>query len=178
MNKISTHHDAHNIELYQSADGQIELKVALDHDTVWLTQAQIAMLFDVSPQNITMHLKKVYAEAELSELATCKDFLQVQAEGERTVERKRKHYNLDAIISVGYRVNSARATQFRIWATRTLKQHLVQGYTLNQHRLKERGIEFEQVLALLSSTLINQHLVKSIDDPLGGTFYFTQRASS
>jgi prophage maintenance system killer protein len=147
------------IQLFKSHDGNISLEVSLSHDTVWLTQAQIAELFSVSPQNITMHLKKIYAEQELTEDSTCKDFLQVQFEGEREVSRTRKHYNLDVIISVGYRINSGRATQFRIWATQTLKQHLVQGYTLNQKRLKERGIEFEQVIQLLSQTLENQSLV-------------------
>ena len=164
--------------IYQTSNQEIRVDVFIEDETIWMTQKSMGELFSTTPQNITLHLKNIYEASELIEVSTCKEFLQVQAEGERTVERKRKHYNLDAIISVGYRVNSARATQFRIWATRTLKHHLVQGYTLNQHRLKERGIEFEQVLALLSSTLINQHLVKSIDDPLGGTFYFTQRASS
>ena len=107
------------IQLFKSHDGNISLEVSLSHDTVWLTQAQIAELFSVSPQNITMHLKKIYAEQELTEDSTCKDFLQVQFEGEREVSRTRKHYNLDAIISVGYRINSGRATQFRIWATQT-----------------------------------------------------------
>jgi len=147
------------IEIYQSDDGQLELKVALDDETLWLTQAQLAELFQVKPQNITMHLKNIFADGELQEEATCKDFLQVQNEGGREVKRKRKFYNLDAIISVGYRVNSSRATQFRIWATRTLKQHLVEGYTLNQRRLQERGIEFEQAISLLSRTLENQQLV-------------------
>jgi len=146
-------------EIYIANDGQLELEVPLDHETVWLTQAQLAELFDVKPQNITMHLKNIFADNELDESATCKDFLQVQQEGQREVKRKRKFYNLDAIISVGYRVNSSRATQFRIWATRTLKQHLLEGYSLNQRRLQQRGIELEQVLGLLSSTLANQQLV-------------------
>lgn len=141
------------IEIFTTQDGQAQLRVALDKDTVWLTQAQIAELFSVSPQNITMHLKKIYAEQELAEDSTCKDFLQVQSEGGRDAGRTRKHYNLDAIISVGYRINSGRATQFRIWATQTLKQHLVQGYTLNQKRLQERGIEFEQVKRLIHATI-------------------------
>ena len=151
------------IQIFQSADGQIQLDVSLDQETVWLTQAQLAALFGVKPQNITMHLKNIYADSELDELATCKDFLQVQQEGGREVKRKRKLYNLDAIISVGYRINSSRATHFRIWATNVLKQHLVEGYTLNQCRLQERGIEFEQVVNLLSQTLANQQLV----NPMG-----------
>ena len=149
------------IQIYQSADGQVELEIRLEQETLWLTQAQIGELFQVKSQNITMHLKNVFSDGELHESATCKDFLQVQVEGGREVRRKRKFYNLDAIISVGYRVNSTRATQFRIWATRTLKQHLVEGYTLNQRRLQERSIEFEQAVALLSQTLANQQLVNS-----------------
>lgn len=148
-----------HIHIYQSADGQVQLDIKLEQETLWLTQAQIAELFQVKPQNITMHLRNVFAEKELEEEATCKDFLQVQVEGRRSVKRKLKHYSLDAIISVGYRVSSSRATQFRIWATRTLRQHLVQGYTLNQRRLQERGIEFEQAVHLLSQTLTNQQLV-------------------
>ncbi|MCK9504757.1 MAG: virulence protein RhuM/Fic/DOC family protein [Porticoccaceae bacterium] len=148
-----------SIEIFQSDDGQVQLNIRLEQETLWLTQAQIAELFQVKPQNITQHLKNVFDDGELQEAATCKDFLQVQIEGSREVERKRKFYNLDAVISVGYRVSSFRATQFRIWATRTLKQHLVQGYTLNQRRLQERGIEFEQAVALLSRTLANQQLV-------------------
>ncbi len=147
------------VQIFQSADGQVQLDVSLDQDTVWLTQAQIAELFQVQPQNITMHLKNVFSEGELDEAATCKDFLQVQTEGARQVRRKRKHYNLDSIISVGYRISSGRATQFRIWASNILKQHLVEGYTLNQRRLQERGIEFDQVVQLLSQTLSSQQLV-------------------
>lgn len=147
------------IQLYTSADGKISLQVSLDNETVWLTQAQMASLFGVKVQNITMHLKNVYAEQELDENSTCKDFLQVQTEGERTVSRKRKHYNLDVIISVGYRISSKRATQFRQWATQTLKQFLVQGYAINQKRLQEKGVEFSQAVVLLSQTLTNQALI-------------------
>lgn len=148
------------IQIYTTDDGTVQLEIQLEQETLWLTQAQMAELFAVKPQNITMHLKNIYAEQELVEQATCKDFLQVQVEGAREVSRKRKGYNLDAVISVGYRVNSSRATQFRIWATNTLRQHLVAGYTLNQHRLQERGIEFEQALTLLSRTLNNQSLIQ------------------
>ncbi|MEQ8514026.1 MAG: RhuM family protein [Chromatocurvus sp.] len=99
-----------NIVIFE-AEGQ-PVQVRLEGETVWLSQSQIAELFTVTPQNVTMHLKNIYAEYELVEHSTCKDFLQVQTEGDREVKRKRKHYNLDAIISVGYRVNSRRATQF------------------------------------------------------------------
>ena len=148
-----------HIQIFTSADGQAELQVALVHETVWLSQAQMAQLFDTSTDNISLHLKNIYQDDELTELATTEDFSVVRQEGNRKVKRQIKHYNLDAIISVGYRVSSKRATQFRQWATAVLKQHLVQGYTLNQKRLAERGIEFEQAVSLLSRTLSNQQLV-------------------
>lgn len=148
------------IQIYQSENGQLELKIAFDHETVWLTQAQMAELFGTSTDNVSLHLKNMYAEQELDELATTEDFSVVRQEGKRQVQRHIKHYNLDAVISVGYRVSSTRATQFRIWATRTLKQHLVDGYTLNQSRLQARGVEFEQVIELLTNTLGNQQLVQ------------------
>ncbi len=148
-----------SVEIYQTDDGQAYLTVAVAGDTVWLTQAQMADLLDTSADNISLHLKNIFTEQELDESATTEDFSVVRQEGKRQVQRKLKHYNLDAILSVGYRVSSRRATQFRQWATRTLKQHLVQGYTLNQRRLQERGIEFEQAVMLLTQTLNNQQLV-------------------
>jgi len=149
------------IQLYTSADGQINVEVTQDADTLWMTQLQMAELFGSTPENILTHLKNIFKDNELHESATTKEYLVVRQEGSRQVKRNIKHYSLDAIISVGYRVNSSRATQFRIWATNTLKQHLVEGYTLNQRRLKERGIEFEQVLNLLSQTLTNQQLISN-----------------
>jgi len=149
------------IIIYQSEDGSSAIDVHLKDETVWLTQADLAELFRVSPQNITMHLKNIYAEGELEEKPTCKEFLQIQMEGNRRVERKRKFYNLDMIISVGYRIKSAVATHFCIWATSVLKEHLVKGYTLNQRRLVENGVgELQQVLALLSNTLESNDLVR------------------
>lgn len=147
------------VQLFQSADGEVQLSVSLEQDTVWLTQRQMGELFGSTAENVLMHLKNIFKDRELDEFATTKDFLVVRLEGKREVRRKLKHYSLDVVISVGYRVNSSRATQFRIWATNVIKQHLVQGYTLNQRRLQERGIEFEQALALLSQTLVNQQLV-------------------
>ena len=147
------------VQLFTSADGQAQLQVALEHDTVWLSQAQMGQLFDTTPENVLMHLKNIFKDDELAEQATTKDFLVVRQEGARQVRRRIKHYSLDAIISVGYRVSSRRATQFRQWATRVLQAHLVEGYTLNQRRLAERGIEFEQAVSLLSRTLANQQLV-------------------
>ncbi len=149
------------IQLYQSTDGSVQLHVTFEHDTFWLSQSQMGELFETSNDNISLHLKNIYQDGELQEAATTEDFSVVRQEGNRQVKRQLKHYSLDAVISVGYRVSSARATQFRIWATNTLKQHLVQGYTLNQQRLQERGIEFEQALQLLSQTLENQQLVSA-----------------
>ncbi|WP_165856264.1 RhuM family protein [Marinobacter sp. JSM 1782161] len=137
------------IVIYENADQAVEVRLDADQETLWLTQAQMGVLFDVKPQNITMHLKNIYGEGELAEEATCKDFLQVQSEGGRAVKRKRKHYSLDAVISVGYRISSARATQFRIWATRVLRDHLTQGWTLNRQRLEENAQELEAALTLV-----------------------------
>ena len=124
---------------YQSEDGQLKIETRLQDESVWLTQADLARLFQVKAQNITMHLKNIYTEGELSEEATCKDFLQVQTEGSREVQRRRKFYNLDAIISVGYRINSKIGTRFRIWATQRLKEYLVKGFTMNDELLKQAG---------------------------------------
>ncbi len=147
------------IEIYKSAGKQTEVKVRFDADTVWLTQAQMAALFETTPQNITMHLKSIYTERELDEKATCKDFLQVRTEGKRTVKRHQQHYNLDAIISVGYRIKSARATQFRIWATQRLKDYLVQGYAINEKRLAEKQQEVQYLktgIRILGRTIEKQ----------------------
>ena len=135
--------------IYLADDGKVKLEVQLKDETVWLTQAHMAELFQVKPQNITMHLKNIYAEGELPEDATCKEFLQVQMEGGRQVERKRKFYNLDAIISVGYRTQSLVATRFRIWATQRLKEYIVKGFTMDDERLKDPkgGRYFEELLA-------------------------------
>lgn len=147
------------VQLFTSNDGQIELKVSLDTETVWLTQRQMAELFDKDVRTVNEHIKNIYAEQELTAEPTIRKFRIVQQEGDRKVNRNVEHYNLDVIISVGYRVKSQRGVQFRQWATRTLKQHLVEGYTLNQQRLQERGIEFEQAFSLLSRALNSQQLV-------------------
>ena len=113
------------IEIYQSADGQTQVEVRFDTDTVWLSQAQMAHLFDTSTDNIGLHLKNIYAEVELEEKATTEDYSVVRSEGKRRVTRQIKHYNLDAVLSVGYRVKSKNATQFRRWATARLKDYLL-----------------------------------------------------
>lgn len=126
------------IVIYTASDGIIQTEVRLEAETLWLTQRKMADLFDRDSDTIGLHLKNIYAEGELEESATTEDFSVVQREGRRNVTRTLKHYNLDAILSVGYRVNSKQGTRFRIWANRVLKEHLVQGYTINQQRLKEQ----------------------------------------
>jgi len=128
--------------LYTAPSGEVRINVYLEEETVWLTQKAMAELFQTTPQNITIHLKNIFEEGELIEPATCKDFLQVRKEGERTVERKQKFYNLDAIISVGYRINSSKATQFRVWATNTLKEYIIKGFVLDDKRLKQGNTVF------------------------------------
>jgi len=122
--------------LYQTEDGQTRIVCHFDNETLWLSQALIAELFQTTPQNITLHLKAVYAEGELSETATCKESLQVRIEGGREVKRRVKQYNLEAILAVGYRVRSHRGTQFRRWATERLGEYLLKGFTLDDRRLK------------------------------------------
>jgi hypothetical protein len=122
--------------LYETEDGRTRVECRFAEDTLWLSQAIMAELFQTTPQNITLHLKALYAEGELVPEATCKDYLQVQSEAGRKVRRKLKFYNLDAILAVGYRVRSPRGTQFRRWATERLREYLVKGFTLDDERLK------------------------------------------
>ena len=124
------------ILIYQSPTGNIKIDVRLENETVWLTQKLMAELFQTTVPNINMHLKSIYKEEELAEEATIKDFLIVQKEGNREINRKQKFYNLDVIISVGYRIKSHVATQFRIWATKRLKEYIVKGFALNDERFK------------------------------------------
>lgn len=131
------------IILYQTADNKTELEVKFDGETVWLTQYQLAELFQGSRTNIVEHIKNIYKTSELDENSTCRKFRQVQKEGKRTVERQIDHYNLDVIISVGYRINSKRGIQFRQWATQRLKDYLVKGYAINEKRLAEKQQEVE-----------------------------------
>ncbi|BAS49014.1 death-on-curing protein [Aggregatibacter actinomycetemcomitans NUM4039] len=147
------------IQIYTSQDGKVSLNVSFEKETVWLTQAQMAELFDKDVRTINEHIRNIYAENELEEDPTIRKFRIVRQEGLRKVNRQIEHYNLDVIISVGYRVKSQQGVQFRQWATQTLKQYLVQGYALNDRRLQERGIEFEQVIGLLGQTLSNQSLL-------------------
>lgn len=123
--------------LYGDGENAARLRVLLQEETIWLTQRGMAELFETKTENIIQHLKNIYSEGELPEQATTKDFLVVQTEGERDVRRTLKHYNLDTIIAVGYRVNSKRATQFRIWATQILKEYIKKGFVLDDDRLKQ-----------------------------------------
>ncbi len=141
--------DSGEVLIYQSESGETRLEVHLVGETVWLTQKLMAELFQTTPENIGMHLKSIYAEGELDEMATTKDFLVVRREGEREVRRQLKHHNLDAIISVGYRVKSHTATRFRQWATRQLKEYIVKGFVMDDERLKNPDRPFDYFDELL-----------------------------
>ena len=125
-----------SIILYQTEDGQTRVQCRFENETIWLTQELIAELFQVTPQNVTLHLKAIYEEGELEEGETCKDYLQVRSEGGRQVSRRLRHYNLPAILAVGYRVRSHRGIQFRQWATARLSEYMVKGFTMDDVRLK------------------------------------------
>jgi hypothetical protein len=122
--------------LYHTEDGRTRIECRFEEGTIWLTQAQIADLFQTTPQNVTLHLKAIFAEGELAEEATCKDYLQVRQEGQRSVSRKLRHYRLEAILAVGYRVRSPRGTLFRQWATARLEEYLRKGFVMDDERLK------------------------------------------
>ena len=134
------------ILIYQTDDGAIQLRSDASAETLWATQKQLADVFAVDVRTINEHIINIYKFDELSETATIRKFRIVQKEGSRDVERSVNHYNLDMAISVGYRVNSKTATKFRQWATKTLKQHITQGYTLNQHLLDEKRTNAEQII--------------------------------
>jgi prophage maintenance system killer protein/transcriptional regulator CtsR len=149
------------IKIYQVEDGQTEIEVKLHDETVWLSQKQMAELFDKDSDTIGLHLKNIYKSGELQEAATTEESSVVQSEGKRKVKRKIRIYNLDAIISVGYRVNSKRGTQFRIWANKVLKEYLVKGFSLNEKRLKsqtKRLLELQQTVKIIGSVLDQKRL--------------------
>ncbi|GJQ05653.1 RhuM family protein [Capnocytophaga canimorsus] len=144
------------IKIFTTDDEEVSLQVSFSKETVWLTLDQMAKLFNRDKSVISRHIKNVFNEKELDYPSVVAKFATTASDGKIY---QVDYYNLDVIISVGYRVKSQRGVQFRKWATQTLKQHLVQGYTINEQRLKERGIEFNEVLSLLSSTLENQTLI-------------------
>lgn len=123
--------------MYNTPENDVSVNAIIKDDTIWLTQKSMAELFDCSADNISLHLKNIYKDGELKEVSTTEDFSVVQKEGSRMVKRNQKFYNLDAIISVGYRVSSYRATQFRIWATSILKEYMIKGFVLDDERLKQ-----------------------------------------
>lgn len=129
------------ILLYQTEDGRTRVECRFENETLWLSQAHMAELFQTTPQNITLHVKSIYEDGEADEESTCKDYLQVRQEGGREVRREVKHYNLDVILSVGYRVRSPRGIQFRRWATERLREYLVKGFSMDDERLKNPPVE-------------------------------------
>ena len=155
--------EKNEIILYQP-DETVKLEVRMSEETVWLTQHQMADLFETSPQNITIHIRNLYNEGELDMNPTCKESLQVRMEGNRKIKRVQKYYNLDVIISVGYRVKSLRGTQFRQWANRVLKEYLLKGYSANQRieRLEHRMTEAEDKIDFFVRTAL---------PPVEGIFY-------
>jgi hypothetical protein len=142
------------IILYQSNDKSTQLEVRIEEETVWLTQAQMVELFSSTKQNISLHINNIFREGELSPVSTVKEYLTVQTEGSRKVQRKIASYNLDVIISVGYRVKSIRGTQFRIWANKVLKDYLLKGYAISQRvdKIERKLIEHDQKFDLLIKT--------------------------
>jgi len=146
-----------SLVIYQIAKGE-NIKVPIQRDSVWLTQVQMGQLFDKDVNTIGEHINNVYKEKELSSRATSRKFRVAQLEGKREIVRNLGHYNLDVIISVGYRVKSLRGTQFRIWATKVLRDHILQGYSVNKNRLIDTGIdELERAVNLISQAIFPPH---------------------
>jgi prophage maintenance system killer protein len=144
------------VAIYQTSDGQINIEVMVQRDTVWLNQAQLADLLQTDRTSVAKHIKNIYKTNELDEHSTCAKIAQVQNEGSREITRQINHYNLDVIISVGYRVNSQRGTQFRIWANKILQDYLIRGYALNEKRLNEEAEQLKtlkQTVRLLGNVL-------------------------
>lgn len=144
------------IVIYQTADGETAIDVRLENDTVWLSQSQLSELFKTDRTSILRHIKNIYKSEELEETSTCAFFTQVREEGSRIVTRKIPYYNLDMIISVGYRVNSKRGTQFRIWANKILKDYLIKGYAINDKITQKKYMELSQLVHILGRTINSQ----------------------
>lgn len=144
------------IVIYQTADGQTVIDVKLESETLWLSQAQMAELFQTDRTSILRHIKNIYKTGELEEKPTCAFFAQVREEGQRTVTRQIPYYNLDVILSVGYRVSSMRGTQFRIWANRIMKEYLIKGYAINNDLVSQKYEELSQLVHILGRTINQQ----------------------
>ena len=149
------------IIIYQTEDGQTQIDVRLENDTVWLTQAQMAELFETDRTSIVRHINNIYKVEELDRESTCAKIAQVQVEGKRTVKRNIPYFNLDMIISVGYRVNSKRGVRFRQWANNVLKQYLIKGYAVNERMRKEQIGELRQLVGMLGRTIQSQPLLSN-----------------
>jgi len=149
------------IVIYQTEDGQTQIDVRLENETVWLTQAQMAELFKSSRTNVLEHIQHIYEDEELEKEATCRNFRQVRQEGKRTVNRAIIMYNLDMIISVGYRVNSKRGVKFRQWANKVIKDYLIKGYAVNERIRHEQIGELRQLVGMLGRTLQNQEVISN-----------------
>lgn len=142
MKKKVQKKDIKNVVIYQASNGSIQFRGDFSHETIWATQAQIAEVFGVTPQNVTMHIRNIYKEKELEEKSTCKKSLQVQIEGNRAIRRNISEYNLDVIIATGYRISSVVGTQFRKWATKTLREYITKGYIINKKQIQKNHTEF------------------------------------
>ena len=153
--------EENKIVIYQTEDGQTQIDVRLENETVWLTQAQMVELFQTTKQNVSLHLNNLYKEGELEKEGTVKEYLTVQQEGRRSVSRIVKYYDLDVIISVGYRVHSKRGTAFRIWARKVLKDYLVKGYAVNERIRREQIGELRQLVGMLGRTIQSQPLLST-----------------
>lgn len=153
--------EENKIIIYQTEDGQTQIDVRLENETVWLTQAQMAELFETDRTSIVRHINNIYRADELEREATCAKIAQVQTEGKRQVTRTIPYFNLDMIISVGYRVNSKRGVKFRQWANRVLKEYLVKGYAVNERIRKEQIGELRQLVGMLGRTIQNQNLLSN-----------------
>ena len=149
--------------IYQTPDGQTQLDVRLEKETVWLTQAQMAELFQTDRTSIVRHINNIYKSEELDPKSTCAKIAQVQTEGKRQVTRLIPYFDLDMIISVGYRVNSKRGVQFRQWANRVLKQYLIKGYAVNEHIRQEQISELRQLVQVVGRTLQNKEIVDTVE---------------
>lgn len=143
------------ILIYQTDDGQTNIEVKIEDDTVWLTQQQMSELFQTSRTNVVEHIKHIYEEGELDEISTCRNFRQVRKEGNREVTRQIPHYNLDMIISLGYRIKSMIATRFRQWATKRLKEYMIKGFTIDDERLKVHTAYIAEIKRDLSFHLLS-----------------------
>ena len=153
--------EQNQIIIYQTEDGQTQIDVRLENETVWLTQAQMVELFQTTKQNVSLHVGNVFKEGELEQESTVKEYLTVQKEGKREVARQVKYYNLDVIISVGYRVKSKRGTAFRIWARKVLKDYLIKGYAINERIRHEQIAELRQLVGMLGRTIQSQPLLSN-----------------